>query len=478
MKTYVCTLMILTLCVAVPSLGQEVEESQGTGTLVKTHIISGGVGMSGVTMQGLPGNPRTDENGCYRAIVKAGWSGLVVPVKTGYTFEPPSRVYETVTEGLTNQNYRAEVIMVTISDRIAFGDDLVDEPIEGIVVTAKPGGYTATTDSDGWYEVKVPFGWSGELHMAKQGFAFHPSSTSFENVTEDITKGETSSRRSNRFATRRSGSRGRYRQPFGPLSTDEILVIPTQEVAPKAFAETAEDMRVMGHILREELSEPRTIRGVLYDYGDFFGGPDRPVKATYLQGYGALFVVRLDTPFSFSQGSSVQARKESEPKVDPVWQRAQQTLRGSPSPRSRWSAQEDRVSFEQFKGDLLKTLKHATNIRHIDPNEQVILTVIGQNGPSGPSAGDVSFSFEGGSGGFVGGSGGFGGGYSSGGGSFYSYGGSSGRSVAGGATAPAQGRQAPATVLTLQAAKADIDAFAKGDIDFEQFQAKSKTFSY
>jgi hypothetical protein len=37
---------------------------------------------------------------------------------------------------------------------------------------------------------------------------------------------------------------------------------------------------------------------------------------------------------------------------------------------------------------------------------------------------------------------------------------------------------APATVLTIQAKKADIDAFARGGLSFEQFQQRVKTFTY
>jgi len=87
--------------------------------------------------------------------------------------------------------------------------------------------------------------------------------------------------------------------------------------------------------------------------------------------------------------------------------------------------------------------------------------------------------------GFSGGAGG-GGGYSSGG----VYGGGS---AFGGTRAPvrdAYGRrrlsalgepltQTPTpTVLTLQARKADVDAFARGELDVEQFQQKVKTFAY
>jgi hypothetical protein len=35
-----------------------------------------------------------------------------------------------------------------------------------------------------------------------------------------------------------------------------------------------------------------------------------------------------------------------------------------------------------------------------------------------------------------------------------------------------------ATVLTIRAKKSDVDAFAKGELDFEKFQEKVKTVIY
>jgi hypothetical protein len=36
----------------------------------------------------------------------------------------------------------------------------------------------------------------------------------------------------------------------------------------------------------------------------------------------------------------------------------------------------------------------------------------------------------------------------------------------------------PATVLTIRAKKSDIDAFAKGEQDYEQFRQKVQIFTY
>ena len=46
------------------------------------------------------------------------------------------------------------------------------------------------------------------------------------------------------------------------------------------------------------------------------------------------------------------------------------------------SSEAQEKSFDQLKEDLIKTLKHAANIRNIDPNEWIILTVTGRSGGS------------------------------------------------------------------------------------------------
>jgi len=78
---------------------------------VRTFTISGHVGpsaggnLAGVTMSGLPGNPVTNSSGLYTATVTWGWSGTVIPTKSGSTFTPTNRVYSYVTYNQANQNY-------------------------------------------------------------------------------------------------------------------------------------------------------------------------------------------------------------------------------------------------------------------------------------------------------------------------------------------------------------------------------------
>ncbi len=266
-----------------------------------------------------------------------------------------------------------------------------------------------------------------------------------------------------------------------------MLVIPTTSVAPSEFAETSEDIRVMQQILRDLLSEPRMILGVLQDYGDFLGGEGRRHEAFYLQGFGVLFVMEVDFPLSPAAVAGVESEPQSQPAVDPIWQRARQKLyapRGGGFRSRRSPSQRQQMNFEQFKADLIDTLKHAANIRHVDPNENIVLTVVGQVSDTGTPMSAPS------RGGFSGGAGGWfeGGSYSYSGGSFGSGGGSSyadSRSYARGSGRGQAVRRAPSalgtsatTVLTIQARKADVDAYARGELDREQFEESVKVLAY
>jgi len=66
---------------------------------------AGGAGISGVVMNGLPGNPTTNGSGDYSGAVNYGWSGTLTPSKAGYTFSPINRTYNNVTSNQAGQNY-------------------------------------------------------------------------------------------------------------------------------------------------------------------------------------------------------------------------------------------------------------------------------------------------------------------------------------------------------------------------------------
>jgi len=59
-----------------------------------------------VLMQGLPGNVITNSSGSYSVLVDAGWSGTVVPVKSGMGFSPTSRTYSNLAANYEWENYQ------------------------------------------------------------------------------------------------------------------------------------------------------------------------------------------------------------------------------------------------------------------------------------------------------------------------------------------------------------------------------------
>ena len=153
---------------------------------LSTYTISGtvtadGLALEGVSISGLPGTPSTDNSGHYTTTVNYNWSGTAIPIKTGYTFEPASRIYSNVTSNQTNQDYATYLGGFTISGTVTI-DGL---PLEGVSISGLPG--SPTTDASGNYRASVTFGWSGTATPSKTGYTFSPSSRIYSDVTSDQT---------------------------------------------------------------------------------------------------------------------------------------------------------------------------------------------------------------------------------------------------------------------------------------------------
>jgi len=143
---------------------------------VLTYTISGTTGIAGAKMKGLPGEPTTDQNGYYTAIVDYGFSGTVEPTLDGWSFTPASKIYTKVTSDRLNENYTASMITLTISGTTR---------LEGVVMNGLPEN--PVTDKDGNYSVTVDYGWSNTVTPFKEGYKFTPESKSYVAVTKDMT---------------------------------------------------------------------------------------------------------------------------------------------------------------------------------------------------------------------------------------------------------------------------------------------------
>jgi hypothetical protein len=474
---------------------------------ILTFTISGNTGISGVAMIGLPGDPVTDEHGLYCTEVEYGWTGTVTPTKEGFTFVPVSKKYTNIIADQTDENYAPKIIKYRISGRVGAHPILMrgqpGGPVvqSGVLMQGLPGN--PVTDENGYYASTVDYGWAGTVKPVKEGFTFDPPQLNYTKVTKDqrnqnytaerLSQAEWQYRgrgwelprvstdsRSSRRVTRTTG--------FQPVDSRKILVIPSAEVNLKDVAEVIEDMQIMSHILDERFKETRRVQGVFTDFGDFFGRDNRQTEATYLQGYGVLFSMEVNFAFSPPPKTQVQVTEKDAEPVDSTWERARQQVfspgdsldtRGSDS-----TDEYDSQMVEELKRDLITTLKHAANIRSVQPDEWIILTVIGSGRQAGGGFGGGGY--------MMGGMGGYGGmmGGSYGGSVDPSHYGRGGVSIGmGGGMMGGMGGfsdmdvynemgVAPATVLTIRAKKTDIDAFAEGEQDFEQFRQKVQIFTY
>ncbi len=164
--------IVLALCATL--LLTPTSHSQGFRARVVKLTISGSVGIEGVTMQGLPGKPMTDENGVYSAEVDYNFSGTVTPTKPGYTFEPGLRRYENLTENRTEENYTANLLTYTVTCSVGMAD---------VTLMGLPGD--PVTDQTGRISATVPFGWSSLVTPQKAGYQFNPPSKLIDPVKAD-----------------------------------------------------------------------------------------------------------------------------------------------------------------------------------------------------------------------------------------------------------------------------------------------------
>ncbi len=55
----------------------------------------------------------------------------------------------------------------------------------GLVDANNNGGISDITDANGYYEVVVPYNWSGKVTPIKEGYTFEPNSVWYYNVVAD-----------------------------------------------------------------------------------------------------------------------------------------------------------------------------------------------------------------------------------------------------------------------------------------------------
>jgi len=108
-------------------------------TIIKTGVaITGTAGVGGVSLWYTDGSTKTvvaDGSGNYTIVVPAGWSGVVTPYKSGYTFTPSNKSYSNLQSSLAGQDYTAQTCGVGCADTNAW----IGGQLKGSYTVA-PGG--------------------------------------------------------------------------------------------------------------------------------------------------------------------------------------------------------------------------------------------------------------------------------------------------------------------------------------------------
>lgn len=238
-----------------------------------------------------------------------------------------------------------------------------------------------------------------------------------------------------------------------------VLVVPTAEIKTEDILAITEDMSVMSRIFERNLERARigaagtSLFNPRQDVlSRFLVGGRQTTQSMYLQGYGALFLMAVDFPLS--PGPQVQEEKQTQEDedVDQVWERTRIEMyepekvdrrRRTDRPQEKY----DGLRVENFKTTLIKALKHAANIRSLKPDESVVITVTGSGGSAtlvGEATSAKTKIFVVGSDGET-------------------------RIIQ---EPTSRGAALFPTVLVMRARKSDIDEFAKGDLDLDQFRQR------
>ncbi|MBN2019814.1 MAG: hypothetical protein JW749_06275 [Sedimentisphaerales bacterium] len=117
------------------------------------------------------------DDGSYRVRVPYNWSGTVTPSLNNFGLIPPNKSYTNVISEITDQNYIA--FQPIIRGHITM---LSGGPAIGVTVSA---GASTTTDTNGFYEIKTSYGWSGTITPNKTGLFFKPPNNIYSNITAD-----------------------------------------------------------------------------------------------------------------------------------------------------------------------------------------------------------------------------------------------------------------------------------------------------
>lgn len=252
------------------------------------------------------------------------------------------------------------------------------------------------------------------------------------------------------------------------------MVVPAGQMSTENLVAANEDMNVMSRILANALKQTgvASTGGAWPNYqaynGDLFSTGWSVSSATpnpgniFLQGYGVLFTMKVGFPLSPGPDANEPQKPAAKAGGDSVWQKAREDLyepQAAEQRGRRVRSAEEKYSAERvenLKTAIITSLKHATNIRGLQPTDSVVVTIIGQGSRTTivslkniegtddvivvDSANRTTRRYKGG--------------------------------------LPENLKRSAPTVLTIRAKISDVTAFNKGETNLDQFRQKVQILSH
>ncbi len=154
-----------------------------------TYTVSGMVHDNGTPMEdveiqltGLT-SVFTDVTGNWSFSSAYGWTGVVTPVKYGFSFSPEQRNIQPLYGNLSGQDFEGTVQTLTMSGNV-YDDD--GDPIQNTKLIIS-GEAPVFSNAAGYYSFEVELGWTGTIQPVKVGFIFTPVIHNVVNAIVDKT---------------------------------------------------------------------------------------------------------------------------------------------------------------------------------------------------------------------------------------------------------------------------------------------------
>lgn len=244
--------------------------------------------------------------------------------------------------------------------------------------------------------------------------------------------------------------------PGSYLETPKVFLVPGLAGETRDMQELIADLHVMCRIFDKKLNPQMPTRTFRSEAAELLaamtpmGARTGATEALYLDGFGIVFFVNAGFPLVLAEGDPQQGTDQ--PPEDPLWQRVrEEVVQGNPTTVQDVDAREtDRRNREAtaiLTDTVIQTLKHAANIRSLQPDQNFVIRVAGLDEATSRHPYSRRSRQP------------YGGLYSD---PFGTYG-----SVASPVDEPV-----PETTLIIRATKAAVDDFSSGKLSVEQFKAR------